>query len=589
MNKLQLFLVFCIGTLVSCQQPKGDFTTYVEQSDFQRTPRYDETIEFSKRLANASRYAKFTTFGTSPQGRDLPLLIIDKNCNFTPEAVRKTDNAVLLVVACTHAGEPDGKDAGLIFLRDLLIHQKNIEILDNVTILFIPIWNVDGHEKFSALHRINQDGPDEVGTRLTAQRLNLNRDFVKADSPEMQYWLNLYHEWLPEFMMDIHVTNGADFQYVSTYGMDMRNLNVEENVRNWATTIFEPKYVEEMLVAGFPTFPYFSPFDWNNVDVGVLVGAYPPQFSNGYTGAMNRMGILIENHVYKPYEQRVRATYEMLRIVGEIMNKEHQSLRKSIALADQIVASPAFREKPMPLSHQTLRTDSVMIDFLGWAQKTDRSNLSGANWTRHDRNSPIVRQVGMYRTHEPQRFVQLPEAYIIKPECLDVMRIMDFHHIAYTRLNRDTTILVETYRFTNVQFGTRQNEGRINAATEYTTQMEEMFFPAGSLVVSMNQPRARVVAHILEPKGPTSLVHWGFFNAWVQPASEFFINIRYMEVKGREMLEQDSELRKTFEHKKATDRAFANDPQAILQFFMTELRKNVEPNANLYPIGRVLL
>jgi hypothetical protein len=128
MKKIQL--LFCIGlcVLVSCQQPKGDFITYCEQSDFQRTPRYDETVDFCKRLANASRYAKFTTFGTSPQGRDLPLLIIDKNRNFTPNAVRKTDNVIMFVVANAHAGEPDGKDAGLMFLRDMLIHKKNIEI-----------------------------------------------------------------------------------------------------------------------------------------------------------------------------------------------------------------------------------------------------------------------------------------------------------------------------------------------------------------------------------------------------------------------------------------------------------------------------
>jgi hypothetical protein len=589
MKKLHLFFVLCLCTLLSCQHPKGDFTTCCEQSDFQRTPRYDETIDFCKRLAKASRYAKFTSFGTSPQGRDLPLLIIDKNRNFTPNAVRKTDNAVMLVVANTHAGEPDGKDAGLIFLRDLLIHQKNIEILDNVTILFIPIWNVDGHEDFSSLNRINQNGPEELGTRLTAQRLNLNRDFLKADAPEMQHWLDLYHRWLPEFMMDIHVTNGADFQYVTTYGLDVRSENIETHVRNWAKNVFEPIYNEQMTAAGFPVFPYFSPFNWNHVDVGILVGAYAPQFSNGFTGAMNRVGILVENHIYKPYKERVEATYEMLRVCGEILNKEHRSLRKSIARSDQMVASAEFRKNPMPLSHQTSRTDSVIVDFLGWAKKTDISDLSGAEWTRHDHQNPITKQVGMFAMPIVQKSVQLPEAYIIKPELLDVMRILDLHHIRYTHLNHDTTISVETYRFTNVQFGTRQNEGRINATPEYTTQTEDVFYPAGSVVVSMNQPRARIIAHLLEPNGPTSLVHWGFFNTYIQPVTEFWINLGYMEIKGREMLAKNHELRKTFENKRATDKAFANDPQAILQFFMTELRKNVEPNANLYPIGRIVL
>ena len=587
MKKFNLFFLCSFCTIVLWGQSNDSFVTYCEQSGFVRTPRYAETVDFCQRLAQASPFAHYTTFGKSPQGRDLPLLVVDKDQLFTPQEVRKTDKVVMLVEACIHSGEPDGKDAGLMFLRDLLIHNKYRDILDHVTILFIPIFNVDGHENFSALNRINQNGPQELGSRVTAQYLNLNRDFLKADALEMQHWLRLYHSWMPEFFMDVHVTNGADFQYISTYGIEVDNQNMEANIRKWAKEVYEKQFTEQMAAVHYPVFPYFEPFSWNNADAGIVCQSYPPQYSNGFAAAMNRIGLLVENHIYKPYEDRVKATYEMIRISGQILNREYRNVKKSIALSDQMVASSAFRVEPMPLSYQTSRQDSVVVDFLGWAKKTVKSDLSGADWTLHDYDHPVTKRVGMYGVPVVTQSVRLPDAYIIKPECMEAIEVLNRHQIEYSRLTEGAAMPVETYRFTKVQFAQRQNEGRITVTPEFTTQTERVFFPAGSVLVSMNQIRARLVAHLLEPNGPTSLVYWGYFMPWCQPASEFYVNVGYMEVKGREMLADDPQLRKIFEEKKATDPSFAQNPQAILQFFMTELRKNVEPTNNLYPVGRI--
>jgi hypothetical protein len=494
----------------------------------------------------------------------------------------------MLIQACIHSGEPDGKDAGFMLLRDMLIHQKYIEILDNVTILFIPIFNVDGHEQFSSMNRINQNGPEELGARVTAQNINLNRDFLKAETPEMQYWLKLYHQWLPEFFIDIHVTDGADFQYVSTYGLDVMNNNMEANIRKWAKDVYEKQYVEQMAAASYPTFPYFEVFSRNNLEAGIQRVPSPPQYSNGYVAAMNRVGVLIENHIYKPYEQRVKATYELLRISGQILNNDHLNLKKSIAVSDETVASTAFRIEPLELSYQVSRSENRMVDFLAWGQKTVKSDLSGAEWTYYDYDTPITLRIGLHDVPEVQQSAPLPDAYIIKPECTHAIDLLDRHHITYTRLEEGTTMLVEMYRFTGAQFAQRQYESHITVTPEYTKQTEQVFYPAGSVLVTMNQLRARVIAHLLEPNAPNSLVYWGYFNTYCQPTSEFYVNLGYMEVKGREMLAQNPALRKTFEEKKATDPVFANDSLAILQFFMTELRKNVEPDMNQYPVGRVI-
>jgi hypothetical protein len=198
-----------------------EWETFFELSGKKETPRYKETMDFCKRLEKKSRWVHMTSFGKSAMERDLPLMIIDNQGLSDPNAVHASGKVVLLIQACIHPGEPEGKDAGLMLVRDLVIGNKFPGLLDHVSVLFIPIFNVDGHERFGPFNRINQNGPQEMGWRVTANNLNLNRDFLKADAPEMQAWLNMFNTWMPDFFIDSHTTDGADYQYVLTYQMEI--------------------------------------------------------------------------------------------------------------------------------------------------------------------------------------------------------------------------------------------------------------------------------------------------------------------------------------------------------------------------------
>ena len=201
--------------------------TPAEASHFKTTPSYADTHAYLERLAAAApNTIKLTRFGISPEGRDLMLVIATSNGEFTPEAARKSGNQILWVQAGIHAGEIEGKDAGLMLLRDLTVGKKFPHLLDHAILLYLPIFNVDGHENSSPYNRINQNGPDSMGFRATAQNLNLNRDYIKADAPEMRDWLTLFHAWLPDFFVDVHTTDGADYQYDLTwYSEDWGSLD----------------------------------------------------------------------------------------------------------------------------------------------------------------------------------------------------------------------------------------------------------------------------------------------------------------------------------------------------------------------------
>ena len=590
MKKLLLSGILCLLMGASCADGpiKGDFITDCEKSDFVKTPRFEETMAFFHKLADASSMVKVTSFGTSPEGRDLSLVIVDKDGLQSPDAIRRKGRVIVLVESCIHSGEPDGKDASMIFLRDMIVHKKDIDILNDVSFLFIPVFNVDGHENFSATNRINQNGPEELGTRNTAQQLNLNRDFLKADAPEMRAWLKLYNRWLPELFIDVHVTNGADFQYVMTYAIDNRGTLMEEGIRNWSLDIYEKQLNERMADVGFPLFLYASFRKYNAPESGIIIDTFDPRYSETYAATRNRLGLLIENHIYKPYKQRVLATIEAIKASARILAENKESLKEVIANAEKVVSSPKYRKQPMDLTFVPVNKDSVWVDYLSWARDTVKSDLSGADWVRHNYDKPITLRCPLITSYEASVSVQLPEAYILMPQWHNVIELLDLHDIKYTRLTESKPVEVETYRYTKATFSPRQSEGRIPVVkTEYTTQNETLVYPAGSVLIDMNQPNGRLAAWLLEPKAPGSLVYWGFFNQVVQSTNEFWIRLPYMEEKGRELLKKDPALKAEFEEK-MKDSAFAKDSQAILNFFYEKVKKTAHQNNELHPAWRVM-
>lgn len=576
-----------VNTSQITEVQKEKFLTHYEKNNFNRTPRFDETVAFCKLLADNSAMLTLTSIGSTPQGREIPLLVLDKDGLTTPAAIRAKGRAIILAEAAIHAGEPDGKDAGMMLIRDIAIYGKYPEILNNVSLLFIPIINPDGHEDFGSHYRINQNGPEEVGARFTSQRLNMNRDFIKADAPETRALLRLYSLWMPELFIDIHVTNGADFQYVTTYGLDHSGF-LAPNMFKWTKEVFEKELNTKMEQSGYPIFPYFEFNSYTNPRAGVLPDNFPPQYSNGYASANNRIGMLIENHIYKPYKERVTSAYHIIKHSMEIIGKNSAELFKLADEADEYIASAQFRNDSLPLLYTHDLKDSVMVDFLAWADKTEISSLSGAKWTYSDRTAPVTIKMPLFTSYKPDLKIKIPEAYIIPQEQTETISLLDVHGIKYERLYSDSDYNVETYRFINPKWSQFPYEGRVTLTTDYTTQRELVNFRKGDVIVKTSQPKVKIIAHLLEPKSPTSLVYWGFYNLWARPATEFWIRLNYMEVKGREMLEKDAALRAEFENKKADDPEFASNSNAILQFFMSKVREDVEPNANRYPVCRLM-
>jgi hypothetical protein len=567
-----------------CQENAGWETSF-ELADSLRSPRYEETLHYLRRLADASPWIRLERFGVSPQGRDLPLVILSRDGSFTPEAARVSGKDIVLIIAGIHSGEIDGKDAGMMLLRDIAVTGSEKALADNAVILFIPIFNVDGHERQSRFNRINQDGPEEMGWRVTAQNLNLNRDFMKADAPEMRAFLHLYDAWLPDMLVDCHVTDGMDFQYTITCSMEMY-ANAPASVCAWQSRLLDAVTLQ-LAALDEQIAPYIWPREGYDILSGMVQWAAPPRFSTGYAAVRNRAAMLIETHALKPYPARVRATYTMLRSILHFVNATAGSLRTAVTQADE--ERSAAYANPYPSTTVPLVFDMTdghsEREFLGWKMEYEQSTVSGSAYPVWHHEHPETLTVPLYDNVIPTVEVLPPHCYLLPQEWQDEAEILRLHNVHLARLTEDRAVPVETYVFEQPEFRDRPYEGRFTVRAKKRVRIDTVTYPAGTYVVFLAQPSSHAAVHLLEPDSPDSFLQWGFFNA-IFEQKEYYEQYA-MERVAAEMLAADPALRREFDTRLQSDTTFAASPRQRLDFFY-ERSPYYDRQKNVYPVSRCL-
>ena len=582
-------LLIFFHTVTMSQHPDAtvpvEWLTHAEKTDYRETPRYAETIEYSKRLDQASPLIKFQSFGKSGEGRELPLLIATEGGTFTPEDARQAGKAVILIQACIHAGEPDGKDAGLALLRDIAITKTRPGLLKNLVVLFIPIYNTDGHERVSPYNRINQDGPAEMGWRTTSTYQNLNRDYMKADTPETRAWLSLWNHWKPDLFVDCHVTDGADYQYNITYQHE-HHAGVAPSVLAWEKKVIDERVGPATEAAGNVVSWYLEFIDNRDLPKGIRDFNGSPRFSTGYTPLRNRPGILIETHMLKPYRPRVIGTYDFLRFTLAEVSRDPQSLLSAVREADERTFADGRTYDPSrsyPLDFE-LSDQSTPYKLRAVESHTEKSDISGTQRVIFG-TRPLELTVPLYNDFRVKKSVAPPLYYIVPSQWTNVIDVLKVHGLAIQTIKEATTIDIESYRFVEVKWAGGPFEGRLMPSFKVEVVRERRTFPAGSVIIPLAQEGAKVAINLLEPEAPDSLVHWGFFNATFEQKEygEDYV----VEKLAREMLEKNPALREEYEKKVASDPVFAANPHARLQFFYRR-SPYWDKQMNLYPVGRIV-
>lgn len=577
----------CLSVLLACIAPAtadDSLVTVAERSGFVRTGRYEEVIAlceaFARRYPDAVRCE---TFGTTPEGRPMKLLVVTRTGAFTPQAARERGLPVTLVQGGIHAGEIDGKDAGFLALREALEGSAARGALERQVLLFVPVFNVDGHERFKAWNRPNQRGPEEMGWRVTAQNYNLNRDYAKADAPEMQAMLALVNAWDPLVTVDLHATDGAQFEHDVSIQVEPA-YSGDEALRK-AGIALRQRTMDALRRQGSLPLPFYPSFvRADDPASGFEDGVAPPRFSTGYFPLRNRLAMLVETHSWKPYPVRVRITRNTVLAVLEQVAREGGRWRELAHAADGRAARLAGTQVPLEYrAGERVRT----LEFRGYAYTRTPSDVSGAPMTRYDENTPQIWRVPMRDDVQPARLVAAPRAGYLVPaaHAARVAAKLDQHGIAWRRIDRALQDHpVEAFRAGRVQFSPQPVEGHQRAQFEGEWRSERMAVGAGALFVPIDQPKARLAIALLEPQAPDSLAAWGWFNAHFERKE--YMEDYVAEDVARAMLAENPALKAEFERRLREDEAFAKDPAARLEFFYRR-HPSWDDRHNLYPVLRL--
>ncbi len=518
-----------------------------------------------------------------PRAEKYYCLVVSSDKKFIPDPPERREKPVILIQNGIHSGEIEGKDACMLLLRDILVTEKKSELIENVTLLIIPVFNVDGHERKSSFNRINQNGPEEMGWRTTANNLNLNRDYMKADAPEMKALLKLYSSWLPDLLIDTHTTDGADYQYTITYDIEY-NEELYSETREWIRNKFIPYFESGVKKAGYLIAPYVS-FIGGNPANGLRNWTPTPRFSNGYTVVQNRPGLLIETHMLKPYKDRVYSTLALIESAVTFLNKTAREIVQINKKADdEVIKQYAGGKGYLPIEFKN-DTKAEEREFLGFQSYPELSSISGDSITFY---SDIKEQltVPFYYNSVISDSILLPKSYWVPKEWNNLIDIMKLHGILVDTLEEALTVNTEGYKFSDVSFPSAPYEGRFMPSFKYRIFSEEITVPKGSYIVSLNQRTAKVIGHLLEPGAPDSFLKWGFLNV-IFEQKEYFDDYS-MEPIAKIMMEEDQELRKEFEERLSEDEKFRGNPRQRLNFFY-ERSEYFDKQFNVYPVRRIIL
>jgi Zinc carboxypeptidase len=564
--------------------------TIAEQSGFRSTGRTDEVerlcAAFAREWPDAVRSLEY---GRSAEDRPMLALLVSKA---DPHKV-----PVLMIQGGIHPGESDGKDAGFMTLREILRGSLAPKVLERIAILFVPAFNVDGHERFGRWNRPNQNGPEEMGWRTTAQNLNLNRDYMKADAPETQAMLGLLREWDPIVCADIHVTDGADFE--PDISLQAEPINQGDPQLFESGRGLRDELIDKLAAQGSLPLPFYP--DLAKTDdpaSGFLLTVYSPRFSTGYFPQRNRFTVLVETHSWKDYAKRIRVTCNTIVGLAELVAmhgsrweiEAHQADEDSIRIGGSDVTldySSGWREPTAGASEEPDAQGAEMIEFRGYAYTRERSAISGDLVTVYDPTTPQIWTVPYRNRVEPSLVVRAPlGGYVVPPGyAKEIGGKLSVHGISFEPVCEVIDgVRAEVFRATRATFSTTPFEGRMRASFEGNWVRETHNIAVGALFVPIAQPLARLVMALLEPRAPDSLAAWGFFNACFERKEHMEPYVA--EQIAREMLEQNPQLHEEFTNLLAQDAAFAADPGARLDFFLSR-HSSRDEQYNRYPVFRV--
>src|ERR1700761_9595301 len=399
MKKLLPLLLACFVFV----QAKAQLTPFEQSTDKNYTATYAQVIAYYQQLSKQYTQMKMISYGTTDVGKPLSLIVLSRDRVFDPALIKKQNKRVLLINNGIHPGEPEGIDASMMLVRDLL---KNNKLPKDVELCFIAVYNIDGCLN-RGISRINQNGPRAYGFRGNYKNLDLNRDFIKADSKNAWAFEQILNTWQPEVFLDNHTSDGADYQYVMTL-IETQKDKQNPILAEYTSKTLSPELYKHMKKSGYEMIPYVES-QRGTPDSGIVSYLETPRYATGYTAQRNIISYITETHMLKSFDKRVWATYNFMEGLIAVNERDYKLIGELKRKADEQVS----QQKSFAMNWQLDRTKVDTITFKGYPADYKPSEVSGLRRMFYDETKPWTKVIRYYDNYKATNMIDKPLAYII--------------------------------------------------------------------------------------------------------------------------------------------------------------------------------
>jgi hypothetical protein len=506
--------IFLSAVLLFCSLPAQDILTVAESSQYTKTSLYQDVMDFLFQVQKKSPGVKILTLTTSSEGRLVPLVVLSRENVRCPSDLRTVNMPAVLIMANIHAGEVEGKEASLMLIRDIAAG-KFPALLDGQVLLFIPIFNADGNDK---LGRNRRDlGPELAGVRHNGQYLDLNRDYLKLESPEVRALVGLFNDWDPLLTVDMHTTNGSYHQEPVTYST-LLNPNSPATLRDYMwQKLFPTVTLELKKKHGFDSVPYGNFLDREFPEKGWENDSLDARYGSNYVGLRNRFSILSENYAYADFRTRVLSARAFIASILDYTAKNGKVMAEMARQAD-LETARGYAGQDFVLEFRPERLFDITVKSYEFVKEVirpeDRAKYPpwAGDFIMKKTDTPKNYRLPYLSLAVPVRRGKLPAGYILLPHQPEALANLKRHGIRVERLLEGLRVEAENYRISAVELGKNIFQGHVQNTLKGGYETEQVDIPAGSYYIGLDQPLARLVPVLLEPESSDSLAVWGFFN-----------------------------------------------------------------------------
>ena len=541
---------------------------------------WEQSITRYQELDRMHSGAALVKIGEDDDGSPIHVFIIADGRGFTPDSLRASGKNLLWITNGIHPGEPDGVDASLLLAQALLESDQLMGLLSRTAVAIVPMYNVSGAKRRGSFSRANQDGPVEYGFRGNARNLDLNRDFIKADAENTRSMQRALVQWDPDVYFETHVSDGADHQYVMEL-LTTQKDKLDGGLSAFMTGMLMPRLYEWMGNKNMLMCPYFET-KGETPEEG-LVGFYDsPRYSTGYNALFDRIGILAESHMLKPYADRVNATFQLMLATLAAMNEHPDELRQARTAARKNSAS--MDEIGMNWVLDTTQVEQ--LPWKGWTSEHTPSEVSGLPRLHYDHGRPTDTMVPWRDGYKPSIIKRKPLGYLIPQAWSAIAERLEVQGVKVERLQSDRAFTVEVDSIAEFKTGQQPYEGHyLHRDIHCSSERMEHSAVAGDYLIRTGQVTDRLIMETLEAEGEDSYFAWGFFDSALQQ-KEWFSDYVFEDIAA-DILSKDPALKAALEARRLADPAFASDAWAQL-YFVYQRSPYFEPSFRKYPVLRVI-